>query len=295
MSWNWKHWLWIAAVVALLTGSASAPARAAEAGATVRTVAGAGMTIGGLALIPISVEYGLADGSFEGTMFLGWTAPVLLAPGISTLVEGLVQLGIGDGAVPDARFLGPWGRARMANWAPMYLVGGGLACSLGLTAAIALGSSGAYLGVPSFVLPGVGAGMLGTGIALAIDGERAMQQLPGELNGTPEEPGEIYIKSGIILFAMGTGLLVGVTPATRLALASEPQIGPWSVIAPAALGVGYLVGGISMLIAGIQRKARGWDAPTASRSTLRLRVSGIAPVYDPTTETVALTIQGFTW
>jgi len=296
MTRTWMRWLGTFAVATLLFTAASTEARAADRSATAAAVAGSAMTVGGIALIPISVEYSVADGQLGGSAFLGWSIPTLLVPGIPTLVEGLVQVGTGDREVPDPRFTNAWCRARTGEWAPLYLVMGGLAGSMGLAASIGLGVSDEYFHVPSVVLPGIGLGVLGAGIFLAVDGERAMLQLPGELDGTPDEPGEIYIKSGITLFALGTGVLAAGSPLMRLALVQNPGMGPVPVIVTAGMGLAYMATGITFLAVGIQRKSRGWaPPPTASRSPLKLRVSGIAPIYDPHTQSVSIAVQGFSW
>ncbi len=279
-------------VAVLGTLALGAPAQAVTTGATARTVVGGGLTVSGIAMVPITTEYQLNWGFDQGTGFMAVAVPTLLIPGIPTLVTGTVQMATGDSAVDDPLLLPAFQRAQAGQaLAIPYLLTGGLAGGGTLIAASLGWMYDNNATVPSFVTPILGLGVFGAGIFLAVDGDNALQEVWGK-EAVDLRPGSLLIGGGVTCLAMGTGFLAGVTPVMRLStFNSGNEVGP--VLVSAITGVGYMVTGIVMVATGAARQSESYSTDAvASRRDPRVRLDGFGPTYDPTSGTTGFALSG---
>jgi hypothetical protein len=228
-----------------------APARAAEvhsvihsrqqadAAAVARFVYGASLTGVGFALVPLTTE-AIIDGRLAPDLSGGlWGSALLLGIAGIPMMASLRQ-GLGDGTDPLS---GPRARVKMASGVAPYAVLGSLfsAMSIVITGFAISEDGGIPLGVHVFNASSMT--LLGTAVALAIDGDLARWQLPpGERRDSfLDDLGIPTLVAGILLLAIGT-------PAMRLGLHEEGKSLDASYV-PMAGGIGFTgVGVISLVL-----------------------------------------------
>lgn len=282
-----------ALVISILLALPAVPAAANDSGPAARATLGTSLTIGGIVMIPITAELILAGEHGAGAGYTGLMAPLLMCTGIPTLVEGIVQAASGHGTFSDPVQRAAWGRARMGDLAIVYVLAGSMFGGFSLTGSAVLWANHEYAGPPTFILPFAGLGLMGAGIGFAADASAAAGTFPGEVEDVDDPPGEVLAKNGVALMAVGTGFLVGVAPAVRIA-SSETSFSPMVVLTPILLGAGYAAGGAVMLITGVQRWSVGWGQARRPGAP-RARIVGVTPTYDPYTRSAGVSLVGITW
>ncbi len=283
---------WIAHLALIGALLLAVPASAATREAAVRTGMGAGMTMVGIAMVPITTEYMLGSGD-EGAAYMVTAVPTLLIPGIPTLVTGAVQAASGPGAVKNPDLLPAYNRAFAGHGlCTPYLVVGGMVGAITLGIASVSWARGRSEGPPSFITPMLGMAIFAGGVYLAADGDNAAQDLWGRGEDFASRPGEILIGGGVTCLAMGTGVLTALTPSVRLASeGGDNELAP--VMICAVTGITYMAMGLSMLVTGAERRARSYQtAEFHTPSKRRARIDGIVPTFDPRAGTAGLAVAG---
>jgi hypothetical protein len=234
------------------TLSLSEPARAAEiqsvvrarpqadAAAVGRFVYGVTLTGVGFGLIPWTTE-AIIDGRLDPDLSAGyWGSALVLGIGGIPMMASL-RASLGNGSDPLS---GPRARVKMArNGVLPYATFGSLFSALSIVlTGLAVSEDGSIpMGVHVFNASSMT--LLGTAVALAIDGDLARWQLP---------PGErrtsVLVDLGIPTLISGILLLVAATPAMRLGLYKDGKSLDASYV-PMAGGIGFTgVGVISLVL-----------------------------------------------
>jgi hypothetical protein len=283
---------WMAHLALLGALLLAVPASAATREATARTAVGAGMTMVGIAMVPITTEYMISSGD-EGTPYMVAAVPTLLIPGIPTLVIGAVQVASGPGAVKDPNVLPTYNRAIAGqNLCTPYLVVGGMVGAITLGIASLSWARDRDEGAPSFITPMLGMAIFAGGVYLAVDGDNAARDLWGRGEDFDSRPGDIMIGGGVTCLAMGTGVLTALTPSLRLASeGGDNELAP--VVISTVTGITYMAMGLSLLVTGAERRAQSYQTTEVhTPSKRRARIDGIVPTFDPDVGTAGLAIAG---